>query len=107
MDGSIIVAVAAMAISAISFFYKIGQDSHGGKSDRSDKIDQVLESTKTINKKLDDIAKWQREAAAIHSAHDEKINTLFRRMEVVERRLEDREVMNDALRKILEKVSHD
>lgn len=111
MDAAVLIAGLALGVSAIGFFYKIGQDTRH-QSPGADKLDQVLERTKNMDKKLDDISAWQREAASIHASHEERLKTLFnrnesleRRMENVERRMDDREVVNAALQKILEKVS--
>lgn len=110
MDAAVLIAGLALGVSAIGFFYKIGQDTRHQSG--ADKLDQVLDRTKTMDKKLDDISAWQREAASIHASHEERLKTLFNRTEAVERRLEnverrmdDREVVNAALKKILEKVS--
>lgn len=109
MDISAVVALLALGVSAIGFFYKVGRDT--SKDGGADKMDQVLETVRTINKKLDDIADWQREAAGIHASHGEQIKTLFRkadaveqRLDTIDRRLEDRAIVNEALKKILEKV---
>lgn len=100
-----IVSIIAVGLSAIAFFYNIGKDS-GNKNPgvEDSKLDRIYSITETINKKLDDIAEWQRKAAEIHASHEERIKTLFNRVERVEHRMEDREVMTEALKKILEKV---
>ena len=107
MDASILIAAGALGLSAIGFFYNLGRDTKG-KSEQApddDKLDQIYKTTESINKKLDEIAKWQRDAASIHASHGEQIKTLFNRVERVENRMEDREVMTQALQKILERVS--
>lgn len=107
MDASILIAAGALGLSAIGFFYNLGRDTKSKPEQEpdDDKLDQIYKTTESINKKLDEIAKWQREAAGIHASHSEQIKTLFNRVERVENRMEDREVMTQALQKILEKVS--
>lgn len=106
MEPAVLIAALALGVSAIGFFYKIGQDTRGKSSceNGEDKLDQIYRTTETINKKLDDIAEWQRKAAEIHASHEERIKTLFNRVERVEKRMEDREVMTAALQKILERM---
>lgn len=112
MDVSVLIAAFALGVSAIGFFYKLGRDTKAnhseseGKSNESkeSKLDQIYKSTEKINDKLDEIAKWQQKAAEIHASHEERIKTLFNRVERVESRMEDREVMTDALKKILERM---
>lgn len=104
MDYSIIVSVGAVLLSAVSFFYGIGRDSKSGPSQDESKIDQLINTTTEMSHKLDKIAEWQREAAGIHASHSEQIKTLFNRVENLENRMEDRQIINDALRKILERV---
>lgn len=107
MDASILIAAGALGLSAIGFFYNLGRDTKG-KSEQEpddDKLDRIYKTTEDINKKLDEIAKWQREAASIHASHGEQIKTLFNRVQVVENRMEDREVMTKSLQKILERMS--
>ena len=58
-----------------------------------------------MSKKIDKIADWQREAAGIHASHSEQIKTLFNRVGNLESRMEDRQVINEALKKILERMS--
>lgn len=100
-DASVWVAVAALALSAVGFFYGMGKDNR--PFDES-KLDQIVEQTKTINKKLDDIADWQREAASIHASHTEQLKTLFNRVGNLENRMEDRGIMMQAIQKILEAI---
>lgn len=113
MDYSIIVAVAALVLSAIGFFYKIGRDTKTDSNNTDDsKLDLIYRSTETINKKLDDIADWQRDAAQIHTSHEERIKTLFSNftevkdhLSRIDKRLEDREILNKAIQKILERMN--
>lgn len=106
MEPAVLVSAFALGVSAVGFFYKIGQDTRSKPpcENGEDKLDQIYRTTETINKKLDDIAEWQRKAAEIHASHEERIKTLFNRVELVEHRMEDREVMTAALQKILERV---
>ena len=62
--------------------------------------------------KVDKIAEWQREATSTHAKQGEQIKTLFeqvkstnQRLDRVETRMEDREIITKTLQKILEKVS--
>lgn len=102
MEAAVLIAALALGVSAVGFFYKIGRDT-GAPPPPSDKLDQVLAGNQTINKKLDAIAEWQREAASIHASHGEQIKTLFNRLETVEHRMEDRKLILQALTRILEK----
>lgn len=104
MDPSILISAGALGVAAISFFYNIGRDSKSGPSQDESKIDQLINTTTEMSHKLDKIAEWQREAAGIHASHSEQIKTLFNRIENLENRMEDRQIINDALRKILERV---
>lgn len=108
MDASILIAACAFGLSAIGFFYNLGRDTKGENAQDLDdeKLDQIYKITESINKKLDEIARWQQEVAAVHASHSEQIKTLFNRVERVEKRMEDREVMTQTLQKILEKVSN-
>ena len=103
MDYAILVSVGAVLLSAVSFFYGIGRDSRDGGQEES-KMDQLITATAEMSHKLDRIAEWQREAAGIHASHAEQIKTLFNRVENLENRMEDRQVVNDALRKLLERL---
>lgn len=113
MDYTIIVAVAALILSAIGFFYKLGRDTKNDQSnDGESKLDQIYRSKETINKKLDSIAEWQRDAAQIHTSHEERIKTLFTNLSeakdhlsLIDKRLEDREILNKAIQKILERMN--
>lgn len=107
MDASILIAAGALGLSAIGFFYNLGRDtkSKADSDPEGDKLDQIYKTTESINKKLDEIAKWQRDAAGIHASHGEQIKTLFNRVQVIENRMEDREVMTQSLQKILERMS--
>lgn len=107
MDISILIAACALGLSAITFTYKLGRDTKSNSSAENgdeSKLDQIYTMLETANKKIDKIVDWQREAAAVHEKHGEQIKTLFHRMERVEARMEDRETINAALAKILEKV---
>ena len=113
MEPAILISALALGLSAIGFFYKLGRDTQGdrGRDNGESKLDQIYRSTEVINQKLDDIAEWQREAAQIHTSHEERIKTLFSdnrrlddRMAMIEKRLEDREVLNKSLQKILERL---
>lgn len=104
MSVSTVIALAAMVIAAITFFYKIGQDTK--EQSRNDgKLDTLMKSVDALNEKLDNIAEWQREAAAIHSGQEQQIRTIFHRLDSLDARMDDRGVMIEALRKILEKVT--
>lgn len=104
-DASVIIAGAALVVSAIGFFYRIGRDSKNEPPNHEEKLDQIVKSTDSINRKLDEIAEWQREATAIHSTHGEQLRTLFRRLENVETRINDRGIIIESLQKILERLS--
>lgn len=104
MGASILISAGALGIAAISFFYGIGRDSKGGQDQEESKIDQLINTTTEMSHKLDKIAEWQREAAGIHASHSEQIKTLFNRIDTLDRRMEDRQVINDALKKILERM---
>ena len=69
------------------------------------KIDQIIANIQDMSKKIDKIADWQREAAGIHASHSEQIKTLFNRIGNLESRMEDRQVINEALKKMLERMS--
>ena len=100
MDASILIAAGALGLSAIGFFYNLGRDTKGKAEEEpdDDKLDQIYKTTEAINKKLDEIAKWQMEAASIHSSHSEQIKTLFNRVN-------DQTIIMKALEKILERMS--
>lgn len=104
MDYSIIVSVIAVGVSAVSLFYGIGCDTKPDPQQDS-KIDQLIATTTDMSRKLDNIADWQRDAAGIHASHSEQIKTLFNRVGNLESRMEDRQVINAALQKILERMS--
>ena len=103
MDYSIIVSVAAVGLSAVSLFYGIGRDTKPDQQQES-KIDQLIATTTDMSHKLDKIAEWQRDAAGIHASHGEQIKTLFNSVGNLESRMEDRQVINAALQKILERM---
>lgn len=107
MDAAVLIAALALGVSAIGFFYKVGRDTKHNPPCNSgeDKLDQIYTMLETANRKIDKIVDWQREATAVHEKHGEQIKTLFHRLERVEDRMEDRETMNAALSKILERVS--
>ena len=104
MDYSIIVSVIAVGVSAVSLFYGIGRDTKPDPQQDS-KIDQLIATTTDMSHKLDKIAEWQREAAGIHASHSEQIKTLFNRVGNLESRMEDRQVINAAIQKILERMN--
>ncbi|OUN12138.1 hypothetical protein [Flavonifractor sp. An9] len=104
MDYSIIVSVIAVGVSAVSLFYGIGRDTKPDPQ-QDGKMDQLINTTTEMSRKLDKIAEWQQTAAGIHASHSEKIKTLFNRLENLENRMEDRQVINAALQKILERMS--
>ena len=114
MDAAILISALALGLSAIGFFYKLGRDTKEEKTKSqtdNEMLSQIYRSTETINKKLDDIAEWQREAAQIHTSHEERIKTLFNSQQRfedkfahIEKRLEDREILNKAIQKILERM---
>ncbi len=106
MEASVIVSIVAAVIAAIAFFYNVGRDSgKGAAGDHEDtKLDQIYSRLESMDKKLDRYAEWQRKAGETHATHEEQIKTLFHRMDMVESRLEDRAVMNEALKKILERM---
>lgn len=114
VDPSVLVAALALGVSAVGFFYKIGRDSKNGKNSENAEnamLTQLCQTTETMNKKLDNIAEWQRKAAEIHATHEERIKTLFNEVDrahkqigFIEERLNDREVLNKALEKILERM---
>lgn len=104
MDYSIIVSIVAVGVSAVSLFYGIGRDTKPDPQQDS-KIDQLIATTTDMSRKLDKIAEWQRDAAGIHASHSEQIKTLFEQVKTLNARMEDRQVMNAALQKILERMS--
>lgn len=107
MEPAILISALALGLSAIGFFYKLGRDTKSEKPKEAadnEMLSQIYRSTETINKKLDDIAEWQREATRVHTSHEERIKTLFNRVDNLENRMEDREVINRALQKILERL---
>ena len=110
MDVTVIVSALALGVSAVGFFYKIGRDTK--EEQPNVMLEQIYKSTENINHKLDEISEWQRTAAEIHATHEEKIRTLFNDVErveshvsLLENRMEDREVLNKSLEKILEKLT--
>lgn len=104
MDYSIIVSIVAVGVSAVSLFYGIGRDTKPDH-DQESKIDQLIATTTDMSHKLDKIAEWQRDAAGIHASHSEQIKTLFEQVKTLNARMEDRQVINAALQKILERMS--
>ena len=106
MDYTVIISVASLCLAAVAFFYGVGRDTKCKEPPPDDsKIDQIIANIQDMSKKIDKIADWQREAAGIHASHSEKIKTLFNRLENLENRMEDRQVINAALQKILERMS--
>ena len=104
MDYTVIISVASLCLAAVAFFYGIGRDSKPDPQ-KDSKIDQLIATTTDMSQKLDKIADWQREAAGIHASHSEQIKTLFNRIGNLESRMEDRQVINEALKKMLERMS--
>lgn len=104
MDYSIIVSIVAVGVSAVSLFYGIGRDTKPDPQQDS-KIDQLIATTTDMSHKLDKISEWQRDAAGIHASHSEQIKTLFEQVKTLNARMEDRQVINAALQKILERMS--
>lgn len=104
MDYSIIVSIVAVGVSAVSLFYGIGRDTKPDPQQDS-KIDQLIATTTDMSHKLDKIAEWQRDAAGIHASHSEQIKTLFEQVKTLNARMEDRQVINAALQKILDRMS--
>lgn len=104
----IAIAIAALGVAAVSFFYNIGRDTKDTKDkntdDRDEKLDQIYASLSSVDKKIDRIVDWQMEATGIHERHGEQIKTLFNKVTNLENRMEDRAIMTDCLKKILEKV---
>lgn len=110
MEATVIISMLALGVSAIGFFYKVGRDTKT-KAPENEILTQIYRSTETINRKLDDISEWQRKASEIHATHEERIKTLFNDVEraeehvrILENRMEDREVLNRAIQKILERL---
>lgn len=104
MDYSVIVAVGALILSAVGFFYKIGQDTKGNRTHGNSKLDQISSQLETVLEKVDKIVEWQQTAHGIHESHREQLKTLFNRVENLENRMEDRETITRALQKILERM---
>ena len=104
MDYTVIISVASLCLAAVAFFYGVGRDSKPDPQ-QDGKMDQLINTTTEMSRKLDKIAEWQQTAAGIHASHSEKIKTLFNRLENLENRMEDRQVINAALQKILERMS--
>ena len=104
MEYTVIIAAAALGLSAIGFFYNLGKDTKSDKKEDDTKLDQIYNRIESVDEKIDKIAEWQREATGIHESHKQQIHTLFNRMEQLESRMEDRAILNDALKKILERM---
>ena len=104
MDYTVIISVASLCLAAVAFFYGVGRDTKPDPQQDS-KIDQLIATTTDMSRKLDNIADWQRDAAGIHASHSEQIKTLFNRVGNLESRMEDRQVINAAIQKILERMS--
>lgn len=106
MEPAVLIAALALGVSVIGFFYKLGQDTKDkGRESDGGKLDQIYDRIEDIGGKVDKIIEWQQTAHGIHESHKEQLKTLFRRVENLESRMEDREVMNTALQKILEGLS--
>ena len=106
MDASILIAAGALGLSAIGFFYNVGRDTKGKNCSDNDesKLDQIYNRIEAVDEKVDKIVEWQRIATGIHESHKEQIKTLFRRVENLEHRMEDRETITKSLQKILERL---
>lgn len=106
VEPAVLIAALALGVSAIGFFYKLGRDTRGEKSAGADNemLSQIYRSTETINKKLDDISDWQREATKVHTSHEERIKTLFNIVSNLGNRMDNLEVINKAIQKILERL---
>ena len=102
MSWTVLISAAALVVSIAGAVYKLGQDT---KNNSTDKLDQIVSQTDRINRKLDSIAEWQREAAKIHTTHDERIKTLFNRVEALENRTDNLDTVKEKQKKILERVS--
>lgn len=112
MTPAVLISAAALILSAVGFFYKLGRDSKSRPPADDSKLDQIYKTMETMNAKLDKISEWQQDAAKIHTSHEERIKTLFSnyasldtRLTLIDRRLDDREVLNKSLEKILERMS--
>ena len=106
MDYTVIISVASLCLAAVAFFYGVGRDTKSKDPTPDDsKIDQLIATTTDMSHKLDKIAEWQRDAAGIHASHSEQIKTLFNRVGNLESRMEDRQVINAAIQKILERMN--
>lgn len=119
MNAGIVVSVAALVLSAASFFYKMGQDTKGktepqesGREIQDARIEEIARNVGNINAKLDKVMEWQMEVAGAHARHGEQIDTLFhynnenrQRMERMERKLDERAAEQRTLEKILERIS--
>lgn len=118
MNAGIVVSVAALILSAVSFFYKMGRDAkeqppqENGWEIQDARIEEIARNVGNINAKLDKVMEWQMEVAGAHARHGEQIDTLFhyntenrQRMERMERKLDERSAERQALEKILERVS--
>ena len=60
MNAGIVVSVAALVLSAVSFFYKMGQDTKGktepqesGREIQDARIEEIARNVGNINAKLD------------------------------------------------------
>ncbi len=116
MNAGIVVSVAALVLSAVSFFYKMGQDVRNkppeeGRELQDARIEDIARNVGNINAKLDKVMEWQMEVAGAHARHGEQIDTLFhyntenrQRMERMERKLDERAAEQRALEKILERL---
>lgn len=116
MNAGIVVSVAALVLSAISFFYKMGQDIKEQPPDENRdaqdaRIEEIARNVGNINSKLDKVMEWQMEVTGAHARHGEQIDTLFhyntenrQRMERMERKLDERATEQRVLEKILERL---
>ena len=114
VEPAILISALALGLSAIGFFYKLGRDTKGERENDSEsgKLDQIYDRIEDIGGKVDKIIEWQQTAHGIHEKQREQIKTLFNNIERIETkltnidgRLNDREVLNKSLEKILERLS--
>lgn len=106
MEPAVLIAAFALGVSIITFAYRLGRDTKSSppRKDGEDKLDQIYTMLETANQKIDKIVDWQREATGIHEKHGEQIKTLFEQIKHLENRMEDRQIINAALQKILERI---
>ena len=114
MTATVLIAALALGVSLVSLAYKFGRDTkcNPPPTEGGGKLDQIYDRLMEVCDKVDKIAEWQREATSTHAKQGEQIKTLFEqikstnlRLDRVESRMEDREVITKTLQKILERVS--